>query len=107
MFRPSNGLVLICFILQQMENQYKADLDDRDRTIASLRKKIAEKDEEIEVNHSDKRFFCNWCSHRYYVKVILLKKKSLVSYNRSIVTLITTQRANIQEHELLQMLSLN
>ncbi|CAF3007440.1 unnamed protein product [Rotaria sp. Silwood2] len=32
---------------EQMENQYKADLENRDRTIASLRKKVADTDQEI------------------------------------------------------------
>ncbi|CAF2760511.1 unnamed protein product [Rotaria sp. Silwood2] len=32
---------------EQMENQYKADLENRDQTIASLRKKVADTDQEI------------------------------------------------------------
>ncbi|CAF4697168.1 unnamed protein product, partial [Rotaria magnacalcarata] len=31
-----------------MENQYKADLEDRDQTIVSLRKKLVAKDDEID-----------------------------------------------------------
>ncbi|CAF4258997.1 unnamed protein product [Rotaria socialis] len=33
---------------EQMENQYKADLEDRDQTIVSLRKKLVAKDDEID-----------------------------------------------------------
>ncbi len=34
-----------------MEKRYADDLENRDQMIASLRKKIAEKDQEINVNY--------------------------------------------------------
>jgi hypothetical protein len=39
-----------------MQKQYEIDLENRDQIIASLRRKIAEKDEEINVNSILKSF---------------------------------------------------
>lgn len=38
-----------------MEKQYAIDLENRDQTITSLRKKIAEKDQEITVNYIERK----------------------------------------------------
>lgn len=37
------------YCLQQMQKQYEIDLENRDQIIASLRRKVTEKDEEIDV----------------------------------------------------------
>jgi hypothetical protein len=56
-----------------MEKRYTDDLENRDQMIASLRKKIAEKDQEINVNYLY-NFEIFICINRNYVKMILIKK---------------------------------
>jgi hypothetical protein len=56
-----------------MEKRYTDDLENRDQMIASLRKKIAEKDQEINVNYLY-NFEIFICINRNYVTMILIKK---------------------------------